>query len=169
MARDSIIDKLIDFLNQKQPFKEECEVLYLMVQIRKILEHDKRWGRYQLISYYSNWVVHPKKESGNGAIKPIIQSLYNNIKIGIETGQYNTSNDILSLLYLSGLQKELNQLFIAIGLPIDLLTEEMKWAAFIDKIFRILSEQPIIKPIKGVVDKVELTYIDSRKVKGEIV
>ncbi len=41
MAREEVIDKLNDFLVQHSPLTEECHVVYLMVAVRKILEHEK--------------------------------------------------------------------------------------------------------------------------------
>ena len=54
----NIIKKLKKFLQNHSRFKEECEVVYLMAEIRKILDFKR--GSYRILRFYSNWVLHNK-------------------------------------------------------------------------------------------------------------
>ncbi len=56
MDKTIFIDKLKDFLNRHQLLTEECEVIFVMVQIRKIL--DFGGTPYRTLRFYSNWVLH---------------------------------------------------------------------------------------------------------------
>jgi len=54
-----IIEKTKKFLQEHKSFKEESEIIYLLVQIRKILELE-RSKPYKTLYFYCNWVLHSK-------------------------------------------------------------------------------------------------------------
>ena len=56
MDKTIFIGKLKDFLNRHSLLTEECEVIFVMVQIRKIL--DCGGTPYRTLRFYSNWVLH---------------------------------------------------------------------------------------------------------------
>jgi len=58
MNKKIIIDKLKDFLNKHSMFNEECEVVYFFVEIRKLIEDDKK--NYGILYFYCCWVVHSR-------------------------------------------------------------------------------------------------------------
>ncbi len=68
MTRDAITDKLGAHLNK--PPVDEKDVVYAMVKIRKVLEHDKQRKRYWALTFYCDWVLHTKL-SQFGAMKII--------------------------------------------------------------------------------------------------
>jgi len=53
MDQKVIIEKIEKFLQNHQNFKEECEVVYLLAEIRKILD-----SSYKALGFYCNWVLH---------------------------------------------------------------------------------------------------------------
>jgi len=52
-----IINKLEKFLQSHKRFKEECEIVYLMAEIRKILDFN-RGSSCEFLRFYCNWVLH---------------------------------------------------------------------------------------------------------------
>ena len=65
MAREEIIEKLDEFLSSHSPLMEECHIVYLMVEIRKILDHERdhrKNGEFSLLRFYCDWTVHTEKQ-----------------------------------------------------------------------------------------------------------
>ena len=60
MNKKIVVDKLNSFLTKHSIFREECEVIYLMVQIRKILDFKDSKYPYKTLRFYCNWVLHIK-------------------------------------------------------------------------------------------------------------
>jgi len=58
MNKKIVVDKSNSFLTKHSIFREECEVIYLMVQIRKILEFKDSKYPYKTLRFYCNWVLH---------------------------------------------------------------------------------------------------------------
>src|SRR5689334_22719679 len=58
MARNSIVDKLHPEL--QRPIEAEIQVVYILVELRKLLEHDGKKHAYPVLNFYANWVVHTK-------------------------------------------------------------------------------------------------------------
>ena len=52
-------EKLRIFLqNHPQFFNEECEIIYLLAEIRKIIEDEKK--KYEILYFYCCWVLHSR-------------------------------------------------------------------------------------------------------------
>jgi hypothetical protein len=58
MDEKIIKGKLEDFLNQHPVFKEECEVVYFLVEIRKLIEDNRK--KFKTLFFYCCWVAHSK-------------------------------------------------------------------------------------------------------------
>jgi len=58
MNKQIVIDKLKIFLNKHIPFTEEYEVVYFLVEIRKLIEDDKK--HYETLYFYCCWVIHSR-------------------------------------------------------------------------------------------------------------
>lgn len=58
MNEQAIVDKLNIFLNEHLIFSEECEVIYFLVEIRKLIENDKK--NYGTLYFYCCWVIHSR-------------------------------------------------------------------------------------------------------------
>ena len=55
MTRDAIADELFPLLNEEPTSKER--VVYVLLKIRKMLEHDKPTNDYGILNFYCNWIV----------------------------------------------------------------------------------------------------------------
>ena len=87
-----LADNLISFLNEHSALKEECEVLYLMVQIRKIL--DCGGNSYKTLRFYSNWVLH--SELSKTATTKLLVDIFDAGIDGKKDGRDNARNLISS-------------------------------------------------------------------------
>jgi hypothetical protein len=58
MGRHQIVDKLNIILGTNYDFSKESEVVYLMVEVRKLIERNKNKSDYPRLWFYCSWVVH---------------------------------------------------------------------------------------------------------------
>ena len=87
MAREEIIEKLNEFLNNHIPLTEECHAVYLMVEIRKILDHKRTTGQsedFSLLRFYCDWTVHTEKTKITDNMKKIMDEIFKDAKSHIE-------------------------------------------------------------------------------------
>lgn len=164
MDKNDIIEKLRNFLRKHPTFKEECEVVYLMVEIRKILENWKNTkyrstagNSYEMLYFYCNWIVHEKlsKQSADFVIKKFNQCIDENKNLEeIKRGMKANKNFFM----LNDLQCDLKNFFGDCSLPQDILNESWKWRRFRKLLLEIISE--------SVIDLSKSKKIASLNVKG---
>ena len=53
MAREEILEKLQKELNRE--IRDECQVIYILSRIRKILEISDERSKYKMLNFYCNW------------------------------------------------------------------------------------------------------------------
>lgn len=150
MSRYQIVEKLDSFL--KGGFIDsEPKAMYLMVETRKILDHAyEKKTDYLLLRFFSDWVVHTEKTYNLEHIAPVIQKIYDAVKITIETPYPSTANlPIVDFLYMEDLREEMLDLFRKEGLPLDFF-EKGSWVSFVAQLVQILTDQPIVNPIPEV-------------------
>lgn len=61
MARDAIIEKINSTLTKD--ITSEMQVVYIMAEIRKLLERDNKKETYKSLNFYCNWALHTKLAS----------------------------------------------------------------------------------------------------------
>jgi len=79
--KPQIIEKLNKFLENHTPFKEECQAVYLMVELRKLLDREKEDRKntnekyFPLIRFYCDWTVHTSKKYKTEAISGVMNKI----------------------------------------------------------------------------------------------
>lgn len=143
-----IVGKLDKFLLKHSPFSEECEVVYLLIQIRKILEHDQD-SNFKVLRFFCDWSVHTQKDRQMAGIIDIankIDQLVSTVD-KITTEQHE---QILKFFEMSELRDELSKFFTRHSLPLALCEEDDNWSSFVDILAMVLSNQPINNPIETI-------------------
>src|SRR3989344_8346843 len=98
----SILKKLNKFLTSHAPMEEECHAVYLLVEIRKMLDFiDMDEEKYPMIRFYCDWMVHPYKSRKLKAIKPIIEKIEN----------AESAAEIMKFLFMEQFYTEMKKLF----------------------------------------------------------
>ncbi|MBI2268417.1 MAG: hypothetical protein HYU80_03175 [Candidatus Blackburnbacteria bacterium] len=145
MAREEIIEKLDKFLTKYPIFEEECHVVYLLVEIRKLLDRDNN-PDFLLARFYCNWTVHTTKENHE-----VIKEIIDKIDECYPASSHHPIKDdgIFDFLNMNALKKELRELFDRYSLPTSVF-EDNGWSAFVDILTEVLSDQPILKPKTGI-------------------
>lgn len=124
MKEDIISQKIRKELSI-MPIDTEPRVMYLLVEIRKVLEHENNHGG--LLRFYCDWVVHTKMDRNPA------QDVYNKISAGnAESRQF---------ISFEKLKCELREFLIEKNLPTELIDKH--WKSFEDKLVDILVDTPL--------------------------
>ncbi|NIA18293.1 MAG: hypothetical protein GWO79_00190, partial [Actinobacteria bacterium] len=145
MDKKGIIEKINKFLQEHPNFKEECEIVYLLAEIRKILEFEKKSNKktsYKSLSFYCNWALHIHLKERSRSAKYISDEF--NKSMGViylaELKKDMRSHD--DFFKLEDLRLELKDFFKDKdrNLPQDMLNENKKWKQFKKLFLKIIAE-----------------------------
>ncbi len=148
MAREEIIEKLNGFLTKHNPLTEECHIVYLMVEIRKIIDHEKSSTTYPLLKFHSDWTVHTKKDHITREIKQTMQVMYKTAETEIKNPALRKAGSpIMQFAYMDGLGQEMRLFLGNHDMDSSLAQEEGGWLEFVKLLVKVLEDQPILAPI----------------------
>ncbi len=154
--KKQIIGKLTTFLTE-HPMKEEFEVIYLLVELRKLLDREKEGSvskTYSLVRFHADWAIHTRKEYITPTIKEIMTRIENSIGIYPKDGN-------IDFLLLPEFRKELIKLLEERGMPSKFCKNDNRWMDFMLSLTQVLADQPIVNPTPNIA---EFRYIN---LKGE--
>jgi hypothetical protein len=60
LTRSALAEELWSLLNEKPQTKRD--VVHVLIQIRKVIEHDGKPAKYEVLEFFCDWVAHPKPE-----------------------------------------------------------------------------------------------------------
>lgn len=144
MGRIEIVDKLNLFLDKHAPFTEECQVVYMLVETRKVLDRDNN-PKYPTLRFYCNWSVHTDKNPTK-EMEAVMNDIYQDIKKQIANpALVSGKTKIIGFMYMEDLQAEMAKFLQEYQLPIS-LTKENNWLEFLKLFVKILVDQPINSP-----------------------
>jgi len=138
MLKD-IHSKLGDILRQAS--YSEPDVVYIFVEIRKILEKTGEGDKYSSINFYADWVVHSEL-MGRRAYERLkkLEKIFTEKKtLYIDIPVIDKAKDFISFLEL---KKEMSDFLTANNLPID-IKEKSKWSIFLNNLLNVLSDCPL--------------------------
>jgi hypothetical protein len=148
MAREEIIEKLDDFLNHHDPLTEECHVVYLMVEIRKILDHEKdhrQTGDFSLLRFYCDWILHTEKTGITENIRLIMEEVFKDAKSHIEApAMQQEMSPVMQFAYMNNLKEQMVHFLEERGLNSAIVNDG--WISFIGILVKVLENQPINDP-----------------------
>lgn len=148
MSKPEILEKIDDFLKSKLPFDEECQIVYCLVEIRKILDRDDN-RKYPLLRFYCDWSVHTAKDRITKEMKRIMEKMYKDIYNSIINPKL-PAEELVNFIYMNSLQDEVGKFLYEYALPTDLVVNRDYWLSFVSYLVQILSDQPINKPCKEI-------------------
>jgi len=144
-----IVGKLNRFLSERPRIKEEFEVVYLLVELRKLLDRKRVNGPsidYSLVRFHADWALHTEKEHINSAMKKVM----NNIESSVDVRNIN-------FIFMPEFRKELVQLLTEHDLPNEFCKNDNDWIVFVTTMTQVLADQPIIDPTPNIS---EFRYVD---------
>lgn len=150
MARDEIIEKLNTFLTEHNPLTKECHVIYLMVEIRKILDYEQdHWkkGAFTLLRFYCDWTVHTEKTRITDSMQTIMDQIFQDVKAQIEQpASAQAMSPVMQFAYMDKLKDEMQRFLEDHDMDVVLVGDG--WLPFIQYLVKVLENQPI-KNLKG--------------------
>ena len=152
---DEIIGKIKSLLNKNMPLKEEAHIVYLLVEIRKVLEGEND-PNYHLLKFYCDWSVHTKKSHITDAIKKQMEEIYKEIQMRDKIID-NLKTDIvpaenrLDFSHMGKLKEEMKRFFNDYNIPDPFpLLNDANWDFFVNTFTKILVDQKIENPCDGI-------------------
>ena len=142
MARHAIVEKLQPLL--EKGIETEIEVVYLLVELRKLLEHDNKKDVYPVLHFYCNWVAHTKL-----SLSPIadeIVRLFDDMVADTVNAELNQErcqkmNDVVNIRVLL---TELNTYLEGLVLPTTVCTSADDWREFRKRLGSVIQDCPLL-------------------------
>lgn len=158
MGRIEILEKLDREI--KKDIREECQVVYILSRIRKILEAKNTVipigsdRKYQLLWFYCSWVLHyvMDRDSTQKLLRNLFSNGIDNQKSAKENAEMLKSNNP-DFFKFSSFKLELHEFFNEHELSLDLL--DNKWNNFCQILLEIIKETPI-RFTSGSLQEIEL-------------
>ena len=150
-----IVEKLDKFLTEHQ-MKEECEVVYLLVELRKLLDREREQNHsdsYPLVRFHADWAVHTRKDRITPAMEEIMTKIDRSIDILPKNGN-------IDFLLLPEFRNELTKLLEEYSLPTKFCKSDNEWMNFMVALTQVLADQPIVNPIPNIA---EFRYVDLKR------
>lgn len=141
MARPGIIDKLRSELHL--PVETEMQVVYILVEIRKVLEHNTEKGRYPVLNFYCNWIVHTKLSASPVAdriVRLLDETLYR-----LANGERDVALEAQAEEFMDErlLRDELRAFLESSDLPLEICTDSGRWDAFRKRLAGVIEDVPL--------------------------
>lgn len=154
MGKNHIEQKLSILLSKTVGSLEESHVVYLFVELRKLLEKDsRRASKYPLLRFYADWCVHTQKDRISPEIENVACRIFEAATKTIRAGYPKFSeekSDIEKFAHLDELKQEMGVFLSDFNLPVDVTLTDEAWCDFANCLIKILEEQPIIKPTSDI-------------------
>jgi hypothetical protein len=165
MSAPEITDKLNAFLSSHKPLRDECHAVYLMVEVRKLIDHFDFDA--PLIRYYADWTVHTEKEFGTAHITAVSAPIYDAVVDGIHNpSRQSATNSVLSSFCgMAMLRAQFRQFLTRFRIDHSLVANDELWAAFVRLLTAVIADQPIINPCGKTHNLAELRFLPSGGVK----
>lgn len=132
----------------EKPIGEESQVVYIMVQIRKLLDRTDANLKYSLLWFYCSWVLHPKMNRLS-----VVRDILNKIAEEHRKKGINQANlDFINFIHL---RKEMKEFFQEKNLPMDVFKKEKNWRKFRELLISVIQGCPLETK-----SKLKLIYVE---------
>ena len=147
MARHSIVEKLHSVLTL--PIDTEMQVVYILVELRKLLEYDDKKHLYPVLNFYGNWVVHTKLSASPVAdriVRLFDEVMYRKVNDAVDL---KLEEEAVEFFNETSLREQLGTFLESVGLPTAICTDDMNWQDFRKKLAGVIEDAPLeLKPSK---------------------
>lgn len=152
MTRDAIADELFPRLNEEP--QDKASVVHTFIQIRKMLEHDKKPSDFWVLNFFCDWVAHPKL-AGTGARK-VLKMLDERLpSFQKKPEEWDPDGMVHNVLSLHLLRQNLLEFLKANDLPTRWAEDDFTW----NTVVRFYGQQVLDTPLVIDDQKHTLTYV----------
>jgi hypothetical protein len=116
----------------------ERQVVYILVEIGKLLEHDNAKGTYPAITFYRDWVVHTKLNLSAHA-----HTLVRLFDDYITSGNNSASDKLKELVSPLTLRRELTTYMTGHNLAFRCCDDGVLWKRFVKYLAGVIDETPL--------------------------
>jgi len=132
--RHAIVEKLDSALRKR--ITSEQQVVYVMVELRKLLELDEIKDRFEALIFHCDWVVHPRL-TGKTASK--VLDAFN------ENARHDGSRHPVSgIVGLDNFMSDLTTVLLKYQLPTSLTQNPTQWNAFLRNYGEVVRDCPLL-------------------------
>jgi hypothetical protein len=168
MAPNSIVMKLNAVL--AEPVDSECKVVYVLCEVRKLLEHVPAHQRPFALNMYCHWALHVELH-GKDTVTPFLQQIdayVDGVLVGPE--DFGASNRMVrDFVFLDTFRSQLRDFFQTNGVGTELTDDDARWNEFVrhyagvieDGSLSIRAQNHGLKHVK------QVTFVKGRDAIGE--
>lgn len=137
---NNIIQKITPYLSR--PLEGECEVVYVMAEIRKVLEQHEANGlpRLSVLNLFCNWALHTASYKDPTNIRAYFSA--HDLRDGMTPEEFLDSRFFKEIMNLAIMKTELGNFLKIHDLPNVILDRE-QWSNFADLYTGVVSEVPM--------------------------
>ncbi|HEY4300920.1 MAG TPA: hypothetical protein VGM73_08615 [Candidatus Didemnitutus sp.] len=155
MSGIEITDKLNRFLTRHDPMTEECHAVYLMVELRKLLDQHAPPKAYPLLRFYCDWTVHCQKDRNIAEIEATVKAMYAAAAHDITTGKGapNGPKEMVEFASMSDLRGAIGKFLQAEHIVTTIVDNNTRWERFVALLTEVLAHQPVVidsDTVKGI-------------------
>jgi hypothetical protein len=136
-VNNAIVDKVRHEL--ERGIDTEVQVVYVLVEIRKLIEHSERRARYKPLKFYCDWALHPTLDRKSA------REFLREIDDAIERRETNeqAAKRMGAKFSLEAFRVELIHFLIDHRLPVDPIRTAAPWITFLRRYLETISDCPI--------------------------
>jgi hypothetical protein len=131
----------------------EAEALYLLVAVRKLLEHRQAKDQYKYLTFHCDWALHSKLEGRTAqAILKEFDAANIHLKAGVELHDLPSGprTEIERISKMKYFEDELEDFLNRNGLPTLKETRSDGWIHFVHLYMKIVEDCPLVMAAKNV-------------------
>jgi hypothetical protein len=165
MTRSAIAEELWPLLNGEPQKKQD--VVFVLIQIRKLLEYDGKPAQYKTLKFFCDWVAHPKL-AGTGA-KDLLRVLDNELPTFDRRNSlgWDPKGVVHKILSFDLLRNELLAFLHAEDLPTRWAEDEFTWKSVVQFYGQQVHKTPLVfeeaKSTLNYIRSVEITELEPVK------
>jgi hypothetical protein len=168
MTANAIVRKLDLFL--AEPVDSECKVVYVLCEVRKLLEPVPAHQRPFALNMYCHWALHVDLH-GKGTITPFLQQVdayVHGVLVGPE--DFGASDRMVrEFLFFDTFRSQLRDFFQTKGIRADLTERDDRWNEFVTQYAGVIEDGSlsILATDHGLTHVKEVTFLKGRDAIGE--
>ena len=141
--KPAIITKINQVLSK--PFKSEMQVVYLLVELRKLIELEKASKRFPALNFFCRWALHSKGK-GVGADRILVRfdGLPEKIKANPGVSTWDELQEIRNTINFSRFQSDLAKFMDKQEIISSLWTDPFLWSDFLTLYIQVIENCPLV-------------------------
>jgi|GEM_PF-821031 len=145
MARNEVAEKIEDLITSGVSSWKEPEVVYLFVELRKLLDHAREETQINSphLRFYCDWVVHISKDRIDPVTLEVIRKMEVGINKQIKTPYLHLGEEAIDFAYFRSLHKELIDLLKTEGINVAKVEQDAVWTQVVNILVKVLENQPL--------------------------